>query len=137
LKGATNFPWEIDEALRRRLEKRIYIPLPDLNGRLALLKINLRDLTLDENVDLEEIANRLDGYSGADITTVCRDAAMMGMRKKIEGLSMEQIQAIPKNELNLPAKMADFLEVLKRVSSSVSKDAIENYVKWMQEFGST
>ena len=40
--AATNFPWDIDEALRRRLEKRIYIPLPTLEGREALLKINLR-----------------------------------------------------------------------------------------------
>lgn len=89
--GATNFPWDIDEALRRRLEKRIYIPLPDSLGRTSLLKINLREVQLDENVDLDEIANRLDGYSGADITTVCRDASMMGMRRKIEGMSIEQV----------------------------------------------
>lgn len=90
--GATNFPWDIDEALRRRLEKRIYIPLPDYSGRHALLKINLRDITLDENVDLEDIANKLDGYSGADITTVCRDTSMMGMRRRIDGLSIEQVR---------------------------------------------
>ena len=89
--GATNFPWDIDEALRRRLEKRIYIPLPDMSGRLALLKINLKEVQLDTSVDLEDIANKLDGYSGADITTVCRDASMMGMRRKIEGMSIEQV----------------------------------------------
>ena len=135
--GATNFPWDIDEALRRRLEKRIYIPLPDFNARLSLLKINLRDLNIDEDVDLEDIANRLDGYSGSDVTTVCRDAAMMGMRRRIEGLSIEQIQAIPKEDLNLPTKMTDFNEVLKKVSPSVAKEALTNYEKWMAEFGST
>lgn len=135
--GATNFPWDIDEALRRRLEKRIYIPLPDLSGRIALLKINLREVALDDDVDLDKVAERLDGYSGADVTTVCRDASMMGMRRKIEGLSIEQIQAIPKDELNLPAKMEDFLEVLKKVSPSVSKNDLEKYEKWMAEFGST
>lgn len=135
--GATNFPWDIDEALRRRLEKRIYIPLPDLNGRKALLQINLREVALDEDVDLDDIANKLDGYSGADITTVCRDAAMMGMRRKIDGLSIEQIQQIPKDELNLPAKMLDFTDVIKKVSPSVSKNDLEKYVKWMEEFGST
>ena len=135
--GATNFPWDIDEALRRRLEKRIYIPLPDLNGRFCLLKINLREVPLDEDVDLDEIANKLDGFSGADVTIVCRDASMMGMRRKIEGLSIEQIQAMPKEDLNLPAKMDDFLQVLKRVSPSVSKNDLEKYEKWMQEFGST
>jgi katanin p60 ATPase-containing subunit A1 len=135
--GATNFPWDIDEALRRRLEKRIYIPLPDFNGRLQLLKINLREVALDEDVELEDIAKKLDGYSGADITTVCRDSAMMGMRKKIEGLSIEQIQALSKEELNLPAKMEDFMQVLKKVSPSVSKNDLEKYEKWMHEFGST
>ena len=59
--GATNFPWDIDEALRRRLEKRIYIPLPDATGRLALLKINLKEVPLDGDVNLEEIACSLDG----------------------------------------------------------------------------
>ena len=62
--AATNFPWDIDDALRRRLEKRIYIPLPNLNGRETLLKINLRDVKLDSNLDLVDIANSLDGYSG-------------------------------------------------------------------------
>ena len=135
--GATNFPWDIDEALRRRLEKRIYIPLPDFSGRLALLNINLREVALEDDVDLEKIAEKLEGYSGADVTTVCRDAAMMGMRRKIEGKSIEEIQAMRKEELNLPATMIDFEEVLKRVSPSVSKDVLEKYEKWMQEFGST
>ena len=70
--AATNFPWDIDEALRRRLEKRMYIPLPTREGRLALLRINLREVTLSDDVDLDEISERLDGYSGADITNVCR-----------------------------------------------------------------
>lgn len=135
--GATNFPWDIDEALRRRLEKRIYIPLPDENGRLSLLKINLKEVPLFEDVDLEEIAKNLQGYSGADVTTVCRDASMMGMRRKIDGLSIEQIQAMPKDELNLPAKMIDFLEVLKKVSPSVSKNDLIKYEEWMAEYGST
>jgi katanin p60 ATPase-containing subunit A1 len=135
--GATNFPWDIDEALRRRLEKRIYIPLPDYDGRLSLLRINLREVTLDDDVDLEEISKVLDGYSGADVTTVCRDASMMGMRRKIDGLTIEQIQAIPKEQFNLPTKMDDFLDVIKKVSPSVSKNDLEKYEKWMLDFGST
>lgn len=70
--AATNFPWDIDEALRRRLEKRIYIPLPSDEGREALLKINLREVKVHESVNLSEIAAKLEGYSGADITNVCR-----------------------------------------------------------------
>ena len=76
-------------------------------------------------------------YSGADVTTVCRDASMMGMRRKIDGLSIEQIQAIPKDQFNLPAKMEDFLDVIKKISPSVSKNDLEKYEKWMLDFGST
>ncbi|CAF0777094.1 unnamed protein product [Brachionus calyciflorus] len=134
--GATNFPWDLDEALKRRLEKRIYIPLPDLNSRFELLKLNLKDVDLDDDVDLNEIAQKLDGYSGADITMVCRDASMMAMRLKIEGLTIEQIQTMSKDDLNLPTKMNDFMHVLTRINPSVSKNDLQRYEQWMKEFGS-
>lgn len=53
--AATNFPWDLDEALRRRLEKRVYIPLPDKNGRITLLKLALAEVAVAEDVDLEEV----------------------------------------------------------------------------------
>ncbi|KAL3882687.1 hypothetical protein ACJMK2_029001 [Sinanodonta woodiana] len=134
--AATNFPWDIDEALRRRLEKRIYIPLPTVKGREELLKINIKDLELASDVVLSEIAEKLDGYSGADITNVCRDAAMMSFRRRIQGLGPEEIRNIPKEELNVPMSMEDFMEAMKKVNKSVSKDDLERYVKWMNEFGS-
>ncbi len=65
--AATNFPWDIDEALRRRLEKRIYIPLPSSEGREALLGINLREISTSQDLSLPDVASWLDGYSGADI----------------------------------------------------------------------
>ena len=70
--AATNYPWDIDEALRRRLEKRIYIPLPCEDARASLLKINLKDVNLAEDLNLETVAKELHNYSGADITNVCR-----------------------------------------------------------------
>ncbi|VDD74032.1 unnamed protein product [Mesocestoides corti] len=135
--AATNFPWDIDEALRRRLEKRIYIPLPSVTGRLALLQINLREVPLDDDVNFEEIAEKLDGYSGADITNVCRDASMMSMRRAIEGLSVEEIKGLRTADLNLPTRMRDFEEAISRVSKSVSAADIEKYEKWMQEYGAS
>lgn len=134
--AATNFPWDLDEALRRRLEKRIYIPLPTTTGRATLLKINLREVELDPDVDLAEIAEGLDGYSGADITSVCRDATMMSFRRRIKGLRPEEIRNIPKDELALPTTKIDFLEAVKNVNKSVSQDDLEKYTKWMNEFGS-
>lgn len=135
--AATNFPWDIDEALRRRLEKRIYIPLPTLEGREALLKINLREVKLNPDVNLTEIAKKLDGFSGADITNVCRDASMMSMRRKIFGLRPDQIKQLPKEELDLPVTVQDFQEALLKNNKSVSKEDLDKYDKWMNEFGSS
>lgn len=135
--AATNFPWDIDEALRRRLEKRIYIPLPTAEGREALLKINLRDVATDADVNLSTIAASLDGYSGADITNVCRDASMMSMRRKIAGLTPEQIKALPKEELDLPVTAHDFREAVKKCNKSVSQQDLDKHLAWMKEFGST
>jgi katanin p60 ATPase-containing subunit A1 len=59
--AATNFPWDIDEALRRRLEKRIYIPLPDADARAALVHINVRNVEVSLDVDVENLAQRMDG----------------------------------------------------------------------------
>uniref|UniRef100_A0A8C4DB97 Katanin catalytic subunit A1 n=1 Tax=Dicentrarchus labrax TaxID=13489 RepID=A0A8C4DB97_DICLA len=134
--AATNFPWDIDEALRRRLEKRIYIALPTAVGRVELLKINLREVELAGDVNLDLIADKIEGYSGADITNVCRDASMMAMRRRIQGLSPEEIRALSKDELQMPVTMEDFTLTLKKISKSVSAADLEKYEAWMAEFGS-
>ncbi|XP_051539429.1 katanin p60 ATPase-containing subunit A-like 1 [Myxocyprinus asiaticus] len=134
--AATNFPWDIDEALRRRLEKRIYIPLPTAKGRAELLKINLREVDVAPDVDLTLIAEKIEGYSGADITNVCRDASMMAMRRRIQGLTPEEIRALSKDELQMPVTMEDFELALKKISKSVSAADLEKYESWMSEFGS-
>ncbi|MXQ84796.1 hypothetical protein E5288_WYG016814 [Bos mutus] len=134
--AATNFPWDIDEALRRRLEKRIYIPLPTAKGRTELLKINLREVELDPDIQLEDIAEKIEGYSGADITNVCRDASLMAMRRRINGLSPEEIRALSKEELQMPVTREDFELALKKIAKSVSAADLEKYEKWMVEFGS-
>ncbi|KAK2112662.1 Katanin p60 ATPase-containing subunit A-like 1 [Saguinus oedipus] len=134
--AATNFPWDIDEALRRRLEKRIYIPLPTAKGRAELLKINLREVELDPDIQLEDIAEKIEGYSGADITNVCRDASLMAMRRRINGLSPEEIRALSKEELQMPVTKGDFELALKKIAKSVSAADLEKYEKWMVEFGS-
>lgn len=134
--AATNYPWDIDEALRRRLEKRIYIPLPDHEARKALLRINLREVTMSEDVDLDKVATLTDGYSGADITSLCRDASMMGMRRLIDEKGLGHIQQLPKEQLELPTTMEDFASALQRCSKSVSSDDLVKYEKWMTDFGS-
>lgn len=80
--GATNIPWVLDSAIRRRFEKRIYIPLPEENARLVMFKIHLGNtahVLTDEN--LRTLANHTEGYSGADISIIVRDALMQPVRK--------------------------------------------------------
>lgn len=135
--AATNRPWDLDDAFRRRLEKRIYIPLPNEIGRQQLFDINLKGIQIDAGVNYDIIMKKTEGYSGADISNVCREAAMMPMRKKIlEGkLSITEIANIKTDEIDIPITMKDFLDALKNISKSVSKDSLDEYAKWMAEFG--
>merc|ERR1740117_2105100 len=135
--GATNFPWDLDEALRRRLEKRVYIPLPDYDGRCQLFNINLRDVDISDDVDFDSLANASDGFSGADITNLCRDAAMMSMRRAITGLTADMIKNLKKDEIESPITLEDFNAARKKISPSVHESDIRKYEKWMDEFGST
>ncbi|XP_022842647.1 katanin p60 ATPase-containing subunit A1-like [Olea europaea var. sylvestris] len=135
--AATNFPWDIDEALRRRLEKRIYIPLPNFESRKALIKINLKTVEVAPDVDIDEVARKTEGYSGDDLTNVCRDASLNGMRRKIAGKTRDEIKNMSKDEIsNDPVAMCDFLEALTKVQPSVSAADIEKHEKWSAEFGS-
>ena len=61
---------------------------------------------------------------------------MMVMRRRIQGLSAEEIKNLPKEEIDLPVTMPDFVEALKKVSKSVSEADIKKYTDWMEEFGS-
>jgi len=76
--GATNLPWDLDTAMRRRFESRVHIPLPDKDARLQLFKIHLGDTpsTLTEN-DIETLAQSTDGASGADIQALVKKKALM------------------------------------------------------------
>lgn len=135
--AATNFPWDIDEALRRRLEKRIYIPLPLEEGRRELIRINLKDIEVAKDVDIDVLARRTEGYSGDDLTNICRDASMNGMRRKIAGKTPEEIKNMTKDQMYEPVAMRDFDEALSKISRSVSTADIERHEKWLSEFGSS
>jgi vacuolar protein-sorting-associated protein 4 len=80
--GASNVPWELDPAIRRRFEKRIYIPLPDVHARISQFKIRLgktpNNLTEEDYINLGQ---GCEGYSGSDITVVVKEAMMMPVRR--------------------------------------------------------
>jgi SpoVK/Ycf46/Vps4 family AAA+-type ATPase len=92
-------PYDLDEAARRRLVKRIYIPLPDPQSRKQIItsllrKANKVQLTLDE---IDDIVKRTEAYSNSDLTAVCKDAALGPIRElgmKVQDISPNDIRAI-------------------------------------------
>lgn len=85
--GATNEPWTLDPAVLRpgRFDERIYVGLPDLAARRKILEIHLRGRPLSDDVDLDRLAERLEGHSGADIRNVCEKAAAEAFVKAVQG----------------------------------------------------
>ncbi len=80
--GATNVPWELDPAIRRRFEKRIYLPLPEKTARAKLFKIHLGETPNSvTDADYDRLAELSDGYSGSDIAVAVKDALMEPIRK--------------------------------------------------------
>ncbi|XP_075145520.1 katanin p60 ATPase-containing subunit A-like 1 isoform X2 [Haematobia irritans] len=134
--AATNHPWDIDEAFRRRFEKRIYISLPNEDTRSALLKLCLKDVNLCSSLDTTAIGEQMKGYSGFDISNVCRDAAMMPMRRQIFGRTPEEIRQIRREDVDLPITLQDFQDAMQRTKKSVSIDDVKRFEKWMEEYGS-
>ncbi|KAJ3015142.1 Katanin p60 ATPase-containing subunit A1 [Thoreauomyces humboldtii] len=132
--AATNLPWLLDEAMRRRLEKRIYIGPPDQLAREQMLKIALTGISITEDVDTEAIAKNLDGFSGADIANLCRDAAMMHLRRQMKGLKPSEMTSSLMMEA--PISGEDFTNAMDKVQSSLTGADIERYDRWLADYGS-
>eukprot|EP00388_Colpodella_angusta_P043786 GDKK01060643.1.p1 GENE.GDKK01060643.1~~GDKK01060643.1.p1 ORF type:complete len:588 (-),score=118.22 GDKK01060643.1:135-1727(-) len=146
--AATNRPWDLDEAFLRRFEKRIYIPLPEEEGRKQLIKFSLEGLQLADDFSLDALSDKTTGYSGSDVASVCREAAMMGLRKKIlearrsaeqEGggfLDEDKYRKIQQDAKEHKLDMSDFAEALKNVQTSVTGEDLLRFEKWTKDFGS-
>ncbi|XP_046963123.1 katanin p60 ATPase-containing subunit A1-like isoform X3 [Vanessa cardui] len=133
--AATNHPWDIDEAFRRRFEKRIYVGLPDETTRVKLLRLCLREVVLGDDVDFVELATKLEGYSGSDINNLCRDAAMMTMRRKIAGKSPDQIRRLKRSELDAPVSKEDISAAIEKTRRTVTQADVARYTAWIQKHG--
>lgn len=131
--GATNRPEELDEAARRRMEKRLYIPLPDDAARreLVINLINKGDfIHMIEETGFAEIARLTEGYSGADLKSLCREAAMGPLRD-----AKGKLGDIAANDIR-PVLLKDFVTAVKRIKPSVGAQELQRYVKWNDQFGS-
>lgn len=91
--GATNIPWVLDAAIRRRFEKRIYIPLPEEHARSNMFRVNLGNTpnNLTEK-DFQLLGSKTEGYSGADISILVRDALMQPVRKVQTATHFRRVQ---------------------------------------------
>mmetsp|Transcript_28769 Transcript_28769/g.35350 ORF Transcript_28769/g.35350 Transcript_28769/m.35350 type:complete len:386 (+) Transcript_28769:1080-2237(+) len=80
--GATNLPWALDPAMRRRFEKRIYIPLPEAHARTIIFKLNVGDTPNElSEYDYKKLGEQSDGFSGSDVAVVVREALMLPLRE--------------------------------------------------------
>eukprot|EP00737_Agarophyton_chilense_P000139 gb/GEZJ01000164.1/.p1 GENE.gb/GEZJ01000164.1/~~gb/GEZJ01000164.1/.p1 ORF type:complete len:566 (+),score=88.01 gb/GEZJ01000164.1/:142-1698(+) len=130
--GATNRPQELDEAARRRLVKRLYIPLPDMSARKSLVRRLLEkqqgnDVREDE---IEQVAKITDGYSGSDLYALCAEASLGPVRElgdKIGSVEASSVRAI---------RISDFEYASRVVRASVGKHELSGYVNWNKTYGS-
>ncbi len=104
--AATNRPDVLDPALLRpgRFDRQITVSLPDLKGREAILKVHARNKQLEEGVDLEALARRTPGFSGADLENVLNEAAILTVRHNQEKISLEDIDEAIDRVMMGPAK---------------------------------
>jgi len=158
--GATNFPWGLDPAMRRRFEKRVYIPLPDYDAIFYKLK---RDLSkVDNNLSEQEcgeISKKLDGYSMSDISIYVRQACMAPLYKTRNATHFKQVQKSGKQcwqacgmneqgaqKLDMnnvdgslifppPIDFMDMIKALSKAKKSVSPEDLIKQQEFTRDFG--
>ncbi len=129
--AATNRPDLIDEAILRpgRFDRVAFIPLPDIDARRDIIRIHTRDMPLDKDVNLDELASKTDGFTGADVAGLCNEAALLRIRRFVgKGGRISDPDA-----RNLKIAMSDFQEAMEKVRPT-SRVELERYVKIAREF---
>jgi vacuolar protein-sorting-associated protein 4 len=158
--AATNLPWALDPAVRRRFQKRIHIPLPDLEARKQLFKIHLG--SLGENCsekDFDELAHRSEGFSASDVANAIQDGLMVPIKKVHMATHFRRVQhngaeyytpcdksdpagmpmtwkKVPAHKLREPPLTAeDLFVVMESVKPSVAREELTRYQEWTKQFG--
>ncbi|KAG7442671.1 AAA-domain-containing protein [Guyanagaster necrorhizus] len=152
--GATNIPWQLDSAIKRRFEKRIHIPLPGVEARRRIFQLHVGCTPCDLTAkDYWMLADRTEGYSGSDISVVVRDALMQPVRKVIAATHFKRVEtkwtpcfpgdpnAVEKTWSELeshelkepPLKLNDFLKSLESVPPTVSEADTRQHAEWTKE----
>lgn len=129
LVGATNRPFDLDEAVLRRFTTKIFLPLPNEFAREDMLKKQLGPMNKAiKEKELHEIALQTDGYSFADLKAVCQEAAFTALRS----LGSKEIETISQKEAP-PIELSHFSEAIKKVPRSVTVQTLESFAKWTMD----
>lgn len=131
--GATNRPWDIDNAMLSRFEKRVQVPLPDLKARAGIFEIHTEGVNSAlSDEDFIELAVRTEGYSGRDIANICREVIMLPVRElDMSGLLEDSEKEVKVRDITLK----DFKKTLKKVKPMTNKILLKQYNDWAEEFG--
>jgi len=147
--AATNRPDILDPALLRpgRFEKLIYVPPPDKKARLEILKVHTKKIALDEDVSLEELAEKTEGYTGADLAALVREASLRAIREGMKNCIKQAEIGCNKSDFdcrdrimkecmkksNVKVGSRHFDEALKKVRPSITQDMIQFYQSWFEK----
>ncbi|MDG6926209.1 MAG: AAA family ATPase [Nitrososphaerota archaeon] len=127
--GATNKPWALDWPFLRRFEKRIYVPLPNFEGRISMFKNYTAPINVDPSISLEDLSRISEGYSGSDIRDICQGGQLRVVRELFESG-----RAVDKTVQPRPIVMTDFKEIMKARRPSVSPEMLRAYANWTEQF---
>ncbi|KAL8710457.1 MAG: hypothetical protein Q9220_004889 [cf. Caloplaca sp. 1 TL-2023] len=163
--GATNIPWQLDGAIRRRFQRRVHISLPDLPGRMKMFELAVGTTPCDlKAADFKTLGQLSEGYSGSDISIAVQDALMQPVRKiqtathykpvmvEVEGQMLEKLTPCSPGDkgavemnwtevdseklLEPPLILKDFVKAVKGARPTVSQEDIKRSAEWTAEFGS-
>ncbi|WP_148700438.1 CDC48 family AAA ATPase [Candidatus Nitrososphaera evergladensis] len=137
--GATNRPESLDPALRRpgRFDREIEIGVPNAEGRLEILQIHTRGMPLDDDINLQELASELHGYTGADIKALCREAAMKALRRYLPEIDLEGDKISPEVLEQMVITTKDFRDGIKEIVPTAMREFYVEVarVKWTEVGG--
>ncbi len=136
--GATNRPDSVDPALRRpgRFDREFEISVPNEDGRLEILEIHTRGMPISEDIDLKDLSSELHGYTGADIKSLCREAALKSIRRYLPEIDLET-EKIPSEVLeSMQIKLIDFYDAMHEVIPTAMREFyVERPKVWWQDVG--
>ena len=132
--GATNRPNALDPALRRpgRFDREIEIPVPDQQGRREILEIHTQPMPLTKGVDLDDMARRTHGFVGADLASLCREAALQALRRVLKKTPVTQLDSG-----SIKVGLPDFAVAFREVEPSALRETVISVpnVKWEEVGG--